>query len=457
MRELSIDGPLVSSGESNPPARERVFTCWPSSRGEERRCAASILERLAGEAYRRPLTEDDLRGLMTLYERARSEEGFEVGIRTGLQAILSSPSFFFRLEEEPSGVNPGDIYALNDVELASRLSFFLWGSVPDGELARVASEGRLKEPDVLDGQIRRMLSDPRSEALATRFAAQWLRLGRVTALQPVSHDYPDFSLELAHAMRRETELLFDHLVREDRSFLELFTADYTFMNERLARHYGTPYTGGNNFRRVPVSEPNRQGLLGHGSVLALTSLPNRTSPVLRGEWVMSVLLGSPPPPPPPNVPELEATGDVAEGRFLTTRERMEIHRSNPTCNSCHQFIDPIGLALDNYDPVGKWRVRESLRPLDTRGTYYDGTEIASPADLREVLLKRPTPLVRTFTENLLSYAIGRPLEFYDQPTVRAISADAEASQYRMSAFIMGVVGSHQFQMKRAETVADDAL
>lgn len=455
LKELNIVGPFESSGVSNPPSRERVFTCWPDSQGEERPCAESIIERLATQAYRRPVTEDDLAGLMALYEDARAEEGFEVGIRIALQAVLSSPSFFFRLEDEPAGLAPGDNYALSDVELASRLSFFLWGSTPDRVLLEVAFEGSLREPEVMERQVRRMLADPRSEALATRFAAQWLRLGRVEALHPVSHDFPDFSQDLAHAMRRETELLFEHLVREDRSFLELFTADYSFLNERLARHYGIPYTGGTEFKKVHLTDPHRHGLLGHGSVLSLTSLPNRTSPVVRGEWVMSVLLGSPPPPPPPNVPELEATGDIADGRFLTTRERMEMHRSNPSCNSCHQFIDPIGLALDNFDVVGRWRTRERLRPLDTRGTFYDGSEISTPTDLRQVLLKRPAPLVRTFTTNLLGYALGRQVEYFDQPSVRAIVDEAEANGYRMSSFILGVIESDQFRMKRVEVVADD--
>jgi hypothetical protein len=294
-----------------------------------------------------------------------------------------------------------------------------------------------------------MLADPRSEALATRFASQWLRLQSLDGVVPQSQLYPDYNRQIAQAMKRETQLLFDNLVRQDRSFLELFTADYTFVNERLARYYGIPYTGGGDFARVQVTDPTRIGLLGHGSVLTLTSLANRTSPVIRGKWVMEVLMGTPPPPPPPNVPVLDATAATSGSVIRTTRERMEAHRRSPTCNACHQFIDPIGLALDNFDVGGRWRDRENGRPLDTRGKFYDGTEISTPQDLRRVLLSRPIPLTRNFTENMLAYAIGRPLEYQDKPTVRRIAAAAEANDYRMSSFILGVVMSDAFRMKEA--------
>ena len=455
LSELTITGPFEASGVSDTPSRQKIFNCYPSSPGEERPCAESIVERIATAAYRRPLTVEDMDGLMAFYEEAPAEGDFDIGIRTALQAILSSPYFLFRLEEQPSGLQERDTYALSDLELASRLSFFLWGTVPDQELLTVAQEGELSRPEVLEAQVHRMLADARSEALATRFAAQWLRLAALDGKQPVPALYPDFSLDLSNSMRRETELFFNHLVREDRSFLELFTAEYTFVNERLARHYELPYTGGSEFQMVQHTDPYRVGILGHGSVLALTSLPNRTSPVMRGVWFMEVLLGSPPPPPPPNVPDLEATSAEAPGRLLTTRERMEMHRAAPTCNACHQFIDPIGLALDHFDPTGRTRVRENRTPLDTRGQYYDGTQISTPGELAGALLKRPEPLVRNFAERLVGYAIGRPVDYRDQPTIRTISRKAAENDYRMSSFVLGVVQSDPFRMRQVGVAANN--
>jgi hypothetical protein len=308
---------------------------------------------------------------------------------------------------------------------------------------------------MIEKQARKMLADPRAEALSTRFAAQWLRLQDVDKVHPDPNFYPNFDDNLAAALRRETELFFDSLVREDRSVLDLYRAEYTFVNERLARHYGFPGVSGERFRRVPYPDARRRGLLGQGSILVQTSLANRTSPVLRGKWVMEVLMGTPPPPPPPDVPPLDDTGDAKDGRMLTTRERMEMHRKNATCNSCHRFMDPIGLALDNFDVTGRWRVRENGRPLDTRGDFYDGTPVTSPAELVGALLKRREPLLRTFTENLLAYAIGRRTEYFDQPTIRAITKAAAANDYRMSSFILGVVKSDAFQMKRAEPTATE--
>ena len=296
-----------------------------------------------------------------------------------------------------------------------------------------------------------MLADSRSEALGTRFAAQWLRLQDIDKVHPDPNNYPNFDDNLAGAMRRETELFFNSLVREDRSLLDLYRADYTFVNERLARHYGFPGIAGDDFRRITYPDDTRRGLLGQGSVLVQTSLANRTSPVLRGKWVMEVLMGTPPPPPPPDIPLLDETASAKDGRMLTTRERMEIHRSNPTCNSCHRFMDPIGLALDNFDVTAKWRTRENGMPLDTKGDYYDGTPVTTPAELTRALMKRPVPLVRTFTENLLAYALGRRTEYFDQPTIRAIAKAAEANDYRMSSFILGVIKSDAFQMKRARS------
>ena len=457
LSQLTVTGPFEATSVSDTPSRQKIFSCYPDSPGEERPCAESIVERIGMAAYRRPLASEDVDGLMAFYEEGRAEGSFDIGVRTALQAILSSPYFLFRLEEQPAGLEPQeqDTYALSDLELASRLSFFLWGTVPDQELLAVAREGQLSRPETLDAQVRSMLADTRSEALATRFASQWLRLAALDGKQPVPALYPDFSLDLSDSMRRETELFFNHLVREDRSFLELFTADYTFVNERLARHYELPYTGGSEFQMVRHVSPYRVGILGHGSVLALTSLPNRTSPVMRGVWFMEVLLGSPPPPPPPNVPDLEATSAETPGRMLTTRERMEMHRAAPTCNACHQFIDPIGLALDHFDPTGKMRVRENRTPLDTRGQYYDGTPISTPGELAEALLKRPEPLVRNFAERLLGYAIGRPADYLDQPTIRTISRRAAENDYRISSFVLGVVQSDPFRMRQVGVAANN--
>ena len=453
LADLMVTGPHRPEGVSDSRSRRRVFTCRPATAAEERPCATSIVTDLATRAYRRPVTAEDLTGPMSFYDRGHRESGFEAGVRAALQAVLASPSFIFRLEEPPTGVGDGEVFRIDDFDLASRLSFFLWGTGPDPELLRAAAEGGLGDEAELERVVGRMLADPRSEALATRFASQWLRLQDAAKNQPEPFFYPDFSGQLGADMVRETQIFFDHLVREDRSLLELYTADYTFVNERLARHYGLPGIVGEEFRRVAYQDATRRGILGHGSVLLLTSMSARTSPVLRGKWVMEVLLGAPPPPPPPNVPAFEETATAAEGRRLTTRERMEIHRANPTCNACHRLMDPVGLALDNFDVVGRWRTREEGMPLDTRGTFYDGTELSTPAELVDVLLKRPVPLVRSFTENLLAYAVGRPVEHFDQPTVRAIARAAEEQGYRMSSFVLGVVKSDPFQMMRASTTA----
>ena len=454
LTELLITGPTNVSGVSETESRSRVFTCRPTSAAEERPCAESILAELVTRAYRRPVVEEDLADLMGFYDEASAKDGFEVGVRTGLQAILMSPEFLFRLERMPAGVQPGQAYRMSDVDLATRLSFFLWASAPDEELIEVAVSGQLSEPSILDQQVERMLKDVRSETLATRFAHQWLRLQDVGRVWPERFLYPDFSKQLANAMVRETELLFQYLVQEDRSLLEFYNADYTFLNERLAGHYGIEGVAGDEFRLVRYPNDQRRGILGHGSVLLLTSMSIRTSPVLRGKWVMEVLMGAPPPPPPPNVPAFEATPDAGGGRRLTTRERMEAHSAAPVCNSCHRFMDPIGLALDNFDVTGQWRIRENMAPLDTRGVFYDGSPITNPTELTQVLLKRPIPLVRNFTEQLLSYAIGRPVEYFDQPTVRGIARAAEANEYRTSSLIKGIVKSDVFQMRQTQTTAN---
>jgi len=458
MKDLIIGGPFNVTGVSETPSRQQVLSCRPSEPSEERPCAAEIIERLAPKAFRRPLTVDDRESLLGFYDMGSEEGGFEVGVRTAIEAMLASPDFIFRFEEAPADVQIGDTYRITDTDLASRLSYFLWALPPDQELLRLAGEGRLSEPEVLDAQVDRMLQDPRSEALATRFAAQWLRLDDLDKVHPDRLMFPDFYEQLKDAMRRETELLFDHLVREDGSVFDLYTADYTFVNERLARHYGIDGVTGDDFRMVRYPEGSaRRGILGHGSVLTLTSHAGRTSPVLRGKWIMEVVMGTPPPAPPPGVPPLEeTTGEAVEGRVLTTKDRMEIHRANPTCAACHRFIDPIGLALDNFDVTGQWRIKEGGVPLDTNGELYDGTPVTSPLSLQQALLDRSVLLVRSFTSNLMAYGLGRRTEYFDQPTIRAIADRAEDDGYSMSSFVKGVIESDAFQMQRAGLATDVA-
>jgi hypothetical protein len=451
LRDLVVVGPFRATGVSDTPARQRIFSCRPTSPTDERPCARQILSRLGAQAYRRPMTSEEVDRLMPFYEKSAEKGGFEAGITTALEAMLASPYFIFRIERDREA-RPGTSVRVADNALASRLSFFLWGTPPDQALLDLAASGKLGDPKVLEAQTRRLLADPRSEALGTRFAAQWLRLQDVDKVHPDPNFYPNFDENLAEAMRRETVMFFNHLVRTDRSLLDLYSADYTFVNERLAQHYGIPGVSGTEFRKVTYPTPTRRGLLGQGSVLVQTSLANRTSPVLRGKWVMEVLIGAPPPAPPPNVPTLDDTDAAKNGKMLTTRERMEIHRANAVCNACHRMMDPIGLALDNYDVTAQWRVREFGMPLDTRGEYFDGSPVNTPAELVTALLKRPAPLVRTFTENLLAYALGRRAEHFDQPTIRAIARNAEADGYKMSSFIMGVVKSDAFRLKQAEPV-----
>ena len=448
VRDLVIKGPHQVTGLSDTPSRRRIFTCRPTEPAEARPCARRILARLGREAYRRTLTPRDVDGLLSFFDRGAADGGFEAGVRTALEALLASPHFVLRLERAPVDA-PQRGYRLDDADLASRLSFFLWGTPPDEELRTLAEAGGLS-PAELERQALRMLADPRADALGTRFAAQWFRLQDMDKVRPDPNFFPDYDENLARAMRRETELFFAHLVRENRSLLDLLRADYTFVDERLARHYGIPGVAGRHFRRAAYADDTRRGVLGHGSILVLTSLANRTSPVLRGKWVMEVLLGTPPPPPPPDIPALEDTAETRDGRRLTTRERMEMHRASPACSSCHRLIDPIGLALDNFDVTAKWRVREHGVPLDTRGDYYDGTPVSTPRELVEALTARPIPLVRTFTENLLAFAIGRRVEHFDQPTVRAVARAAEANDYRLASFVLGVVGSDAFQRKRGQ-------
>jgi hypothetical protein len=447
MRELRILGPSKVTGISDTPSRRRIFSCRPTSQAEEAACAREIVERLATQAFRGPVSGDDLQGILSFYTEGRQRGDFESGIRLAVQAILASPRFVFRFEEAPATARPGQTYRLSDADLASRLSFFLWGTAPDAELLKQVSARTLRTPGVLDKQVKRMLASPRSEALATRFAAQWLRLQDLDKVSPDYLQYPQYDDRLARAFRRETELFFDSLVRDDRSLLDLITADYTFVNERVALHYGIPNVTGSHFRKVALPE-NRRGILGHGSVLVLTSNSDRTSPVYRGKWVMEVLLGSPPPPPPPNVPELDEVKATGGGRTLSVRERMEEHRKNPTCNSCHRVIDPLGLALENYDPTGAWRIKDNEVAVDPVGTLYDGSKIEGPDSLRAALLKYKDAVVLSFTESLMTYALGRRIEHYDMPAIRAIVRDAAKNDYKMSSFIQGVIRSAAFQNGR---------
>ncbi len=453
LRDVVIRGPYTTTGISLTPSRQKIFSCRPTSAADERTCARQIITRIGSEAYRRPLTSTELDRLLPFYEGEAAKNGFEAGVRASLEAILASPYFIFRLEKAPTDARSGGTYRVADIDLASRLSFFLWGLPPDQALIDAAGRRELSTVAGLEKHARRMLADPRAAALGDRFAAQWLRLQDIEKVRPDPNFYPNFDENLAEAMRTETKLFFNSLVTEDRSVLDLLTSDYTYLNERLAGHYGIKGVVGPEFRRVTYPDASRRGILGQGSMLVQTSLANRTSPVLRGKWVMEVLLGTPPPPPPPDVPDLEAAAAAKDGRLLTTRERMEIHRTNATCNSCHRFMDPIGLALDNFDVTARWRQRENGMPIDTTGDFYDGTRVTSLPELSALLVKRPTPLVRNFAENLMAYGLGRRVEYFDQPTIRTIAKAAEANNFKMSSFILGVVKSDAFRMRRVQPEA----
>jgi hypothetical protein len=457
VKTLGIDGPYDVTGVSETESRRLLFTCRPADESEEIPCAREILGRIARRAFRRPVDDADLKTLLDLFESGRKGRDFDSGITAALQGILADPEFLFRFERTPGDVRPGENYRVSDLELASRLSFFLWSSLPDDELIQVASEGRLSEPAVLEAQVRRMLKDPRSESLATNFASHWLRLQNLKDAHPDVYVFPDWDQNLNDSMRRETELLFDSIVREDRSILELLTADYTFVDERLAIHYGVPNVKGNRFRRVAIEDETRRGLLGQGSILSLTSLSARTSPVIRGAWILDVLLGTPPPRPPANVPPLKENETGA--KTLSVRERMEEHRENPACAACHDVIDPIGYSLENFDAVGAWRTKDSGYDIDPSGTLFDGTEVSGAADLREYLVRNETLFVRNFARHLLMFGLGRVIQHYDMPTVRAITRQAEEQDHRFSAFVMGIVKSPPFQMRRAEALeqATDAF
>jgi cytochrome c553 len=455
LRNLAVVGPFEVTGVSDHPTRRAIFMCRPTAPEEAVPCARRIVERLATQAYRGSASRADVDELMRFYETGAQSGGFEGGVRMALQAMLSSLHFVFRVEETPANVKPGTAYRISDLDLASRLSFFLWGTIPDAELIDVARRGYLSRPDMFDRQVRRMLADSRSDALGTRFAAQWLRLQDLHKVEPDALAFPYFDESLADAMSRETESLFQHLVREDRPALELLTADYTFVNERLARHYGINGVNGPDFRKVSYPDATRRGLLGHGSVLTLTSHGNRTSPVLRGKWVLEVLLGSAPPPPPADVPDLEETKSAKDGRLLSVAEQLAQHRASPACSSCHNVIDPIGLSLDNFDVTGAWRIKDRGVPVNVTSQLYDGTPLNGVADLRAALLARSDVVVTHLTERLLSYALGRRVEYYDMPAVRKIVREAKATDYRMSALILGVVKSAAFRTALAEATDDE--
>ncbi len=447
---VTITGPFDSGAVGETPSRARIFTCEPGGAVGEAACAREILGALARRAFRRPVGADDVDRLLAFFETGRGEEGsFEGGIEVALSRVLTSPEFLFRVEMDPPGADPDTSYRVSDLELASRLSFFLWSSIPDDELLDLAARGELREPAVLGRQVRRMLADPRARALVDNFAGQWLQLRNLDAAHPAVPLFPDFDDSLRQAFRRETELFVESVLLEDRSALELLTADYTFLNERLALHYGIPDVRGSHFRRVDLRNTARRGLLGHGSILTVTSRPNRTSPVLRGKWILENILGAPPPAPPPNVPPLPGDEGGVAAAGQTLRERMAAHRENPACAGCHAMIDPPGFALENFDALGRWReVDAAFAPLDASGELPDGSAFSGLDEFRALLLARPQQFVTTLTEKLLTYALGRGLEPYDMPGVRRIVREAGEQDYRLSALIEGIIHDEAFLMRR---------
>ena len=446
VQSVAITGPLTPSGLGDTPSRRRIFVCRPVE-GDDVGCARRILRTIARRAFRQPLTDEDLRMLGGFYETGRQNGGFDAGIEQGLARILVDPRFVFRLEREPANAVPGQPYRLSDLELATRLSFFLWSSIPDAELLDVASTGTLHEPAVLEQQTRRMLADPKADALVTNFGGQWLYLRELKNARP---ETAGFSENLRQAFRRETEMLLATIMREDRSVLDLLDADYTFVDETLARHYGIPNVRGSRFRRVPVPSDARRGLIGHGSFLLVTSVANRTSPVSRGKWVLENLMGVPPPLPPPNVPTIDESPEAAKASSL--RQKLEIHRGNPVCAACHRIMDPIGFTLENFDLVGRWRATDGGVPIDATSQLFDGTALDGPASLRKALLSRSDVFVRTMTEKLLTYGTGRALKYYDMPVVRQIVRDAARDDYSFSSLVLGIVSSDPFRMKMKSSV-----
>jgi hypothetical protein len=429
------------------PSRRRIFVCQPANAADEIPCATRIFSTTARRAFRRPVTDKDLAAPLQFFKEGRSVGGtFDAGIQSGLMTILASPKFLYRAEPVPAGAATGSVHKVTDLELASRLSFFLWSQIPDDELLNVAIKGRLSEPAVLDQQVRRMLADPRARALVSNFALQWLRIRDLP--DPDAILFPNFDQGLKAAFRREMDLFLESIIREDRKALELLTADYTFVNERLAAHYGIPDIRGSHFQRVVLPNSQRHGLLGKGAILLATSYPNRTAPVLRGAWILENISGTPPAAPPPDV---EGFKDNKEGeKALTVREIMEQHRANPSCNSCHAVMDPLGFALENFDAVGEWRSKDRWAGIriDASGNLVDGTPVSSPDDLRKALTRRPEQFVQTLTEKLMMYGLGRSVEYFDMPTVRRIVRDTARQEYRFSSIILGIVKSPAFQLKK---------
>jgi hypothetical protein len=446
--KVTIEGPFNPTRSDNAPSRLKVFACRPTAAADEAACARTILSTIARRAYRGPVSDADMTRLLDFYADERASGGdFDAGIEGALRFMLVHPRFLYRIEQDPEKVAPGSIYRISDIELASRLSFFIWSSIPDDELLSLASAGRLHTPAVLEQQVRRMLKDERARALGSNFAGQWLYLRNLRGLYPDADVFPDFDHNLREALQRETELLFESVVLEDRNVTTLLNADYTFLNERLARHYGVPSIYGTQFRKVPVTNEARRGLLGHGSVLALTSQNNRTSPVLRGKYVLTNILGTPPPSPPAVVPPL----DENPGKARSMRDRMEEHRKSPACSGCHKLMDPIGLALENFDGIGRWRTTDNGAIIDAASELADGTKIDGPVALRQAVLRRPDMFARNITEMLMSYGLGHGLEHHDMPFVRAIVRDAERSGYRFSSLVLGIVKSAPFQRRRSES------
>jgi hypothetical protein len=461
---LTVTGPFNPTGPGDTPSRRRIFVCRPSTSvgssesktrpgaaDADEACATKILTALARRAYRRPVGDADLAPLLTFYREGRRKGTFETGVQLALRRLLASPTFVFRVEEDPATLAGGAIYRVSDVELASRLSFFLWSSMPDEALLDLAASNRLHVPAVLEAQVKRMLADPKADALVENFAGQWLHIRNLQNVAPNTDEFPDFDNDLRDAFRRETELFFRSIMHEDRNVLDLMTADYTFVNERLGKHYGIPGVYGSQFRRVTLTDDARRGLLGKGSILLATSHADRTGPTLRGKWILENLLGTPPPAPPANVPPFEQTAGPTP---RTIRERMEIHRANPSCASCHRSMDGLGFTLENFNAVGAWRTRDAGYDVNAQGTMADGETAVGVAGLRAALLKRPEVFVQTLTEKLMTYGLGRGLQYYDMPVVRAILRDAAGQGNRFSSIILGIVKSPAFEMrKKADAVA----
>jgi len=450
---LEVAGPYRGTVPGETPSRQQIFVCRPASSKDEAPCARRIISTLARRAYRRPVTDADVQPLMSIYELGRAERDFEGGIERTLEALLTLPKFLLRAEGEPAGAKPGSVYRIGDLDLASRLSFFLWKSIPDDQLLDVAAGGRLRDPGMLERQVRRLMADPRASRWMEDFVEQWLEIRNLETRVPDPARFPDFDNTLREALVRETQLFFESQVREDRPLLDLLRADYTFLNARLAEHYGVSNVYGSHFRRATVTDPARQGLLGHGSVLMVSSYPDRTSVVLRGKWVLEAILGAPPPPPPPNVPPLKQNDGKSAPTSL--RQRMEQHRSNPVCASCHAIMDPLGFAMENFNAIGKWRETDDGAPINA-SVALNGVKVDSPKMFREALLRRSNEIVRTITEKMLIYALGRGLDYEDAPTVRQLVREGGQDDFRWSSLVLGIVKSPPFQTQEVPEVQTGA-